>query len=79
MNLPWTSLLVDGPEVGESRDKCYLGIFKSEEIDQDIWYFGNQAMEEYYAVFDLSPADERGKDYIQFGIAHKVETHMFEY
>ena len=36
-------------------------------------------MEDYYAVFDLTPADERNENFIQFGIAQKVESHEFDY
>ena len=40
---------------------------------------GNAIMDDYYAVFDLTPADERNENFIQFGIAKKVEGHEFEY
>lgn len=64
--------------MGESREKCFIGVFKSTEILQDTWYMGNLIMKEYYAVFDASPADEFGEHFIQFGIAKKNPIHTFE-
>jgi hypothetical protein len=79
MVIPFDKLLVPGNELGDTRHTCYIGIFRSREIDEDTWYIGNQAMGDHYAVFDLTPADEEGKDYIQFGIAQKVDGHSFQY
>ena len=39
---------------------------------------GNAIMDDFYAVFDVTPADERNDDYIQFGIGKKVAGHKFE-
>jgi hypothetical protein len=39
---------------------------------------GNALMDEYYAVFDVTPADEKNENFIQFGIGKKVSGHEFE-
>lgn len=39
---------------------------------------GNAIMDDYYAVFDLTPADERKQNYIQFGIGKKALNHQFD-
>jgi hypothetical protein len=39
---------------------------------------GNAIMDDYYAVFDVTPADERNENYIQFGIGKKIAGHQFE-
>ena len=36
-------------------------------------------MKNYYTVFDATAADEKGDDYLTFGIAYKVANLSFEY
>jgi hypothetical protein len=36
-----------------------LPIFKSEKENLDTWIMGNQFLENYYVVFDMTPYDER--------------------
>ena len=79
ISVPFEKLLVRGDHIGESYKYCYIGVFKSAQIEKDTWHMGNAIMDDYYAVFDLTPADERNENYIQFGIAKKVEGHEFEY
>lgn len=77
--MPFEKLLIRGDHIGESYRYCYIGVFKSAEIEQDTWHMGNALMSDYYAVFDLTPADERNENFIQFGIGKKVAGHVFEY
>lgn len=75
-------MLIPGNKLGDTINTCYIGIFKSSEIKQDTWYIGNVVMKDYYAVFDLTPADDEagGKaDFIQFGIGMKLDGHGLEY
>ena len=78
MKVDFDKLLIPGDRLGDTHTKCYLGIFKSTEIDKDTWHMGNAIMDDYYAVFDVTPADERNQNYIQFGIGKKVANHQFE-
>lgn len=64
--------------MGGLSTQCYLGIFQSKEIEQDTWYLGNILMEDYYVVYDATPADEQGLDYIQLGLARSVDTLIYQ-
>lgn len=37
--------------------------------DSINWYFGNMFMNEYYTVFDMTPYNERGENFLQIGFA----------
>ena len=78
IQVDFNKLLINGDRLGDVHTKCYLGVFKSTEIQKDTWHMGNAIMDDYYAVFDLTPADERKQDYIQFGIGKKAANHQFE-
>ena len=71
-------ILIPGNLLGETKDKCFLGVFKSTETNQDTWYMGNQIIKDYYIVFDASPADEHNHHFIQMGIAEKNPDHIYE-
>ena len=47
---------------------CYLPVFRSMKGDQNTWYLGNLFMNYFYLVFDMSPYDDFGKDYITIGV-----------
>jgi len=64
-------LMISGNLVGDSSDSCYIPIFKSENTEKDVWYLGNLFMNNYYMVFDQTPAD-RGEDYLQIGFAKQT-------
>lgn len=72
-------MLLDGPLIGEAENTCFLAVFKSTEIEQNTWFMGNQMMRNHYTVFDATAADEKGEDYITFGIANKAASHAFDY
>ena len=59
--------MVEGSVFGDSDDSCFIPVFKSP--DQNVWYIGNLVMNYFYLVFDMTPFDEHGKDYIQVGVA----------
>lgn len=62
-------LLIPAKNLGDSADHCYVGVFRSLRADQQTWYLGNLFMKKYYIVYDMTPYDERGENYIQVGIA----------
>ena len=41
IRVPFEKLLIPGNELGDTRFTCYIGVFRSTEIDQDTWYIGN--------------------------------------
>jgi len=63
--LPFSSyFMIDGETFGD-KGTCYFPVFKSGVIgDQDSWYIGNMFIRYFYLSFDMSPHDEKGKDYI---------------
>ena len=67
-----SKLLIPGQNVGGKIGQCYIGMFSSKSIEMDTWYIGNIVMEEYYVVYDATPA-EQGQDWIQLGIAPSVD------
>lgn len=67
--LPVTKLFfLDGNVLGGSADSCYIPVFRS-QLNDNRWYFGNFFTSYFYLVFDQTPIEEFGKDYIQIGIA----------
>lgn len=79
INVSFADMLLDGPLIGEAENTCFLAVFKSTEIEQNTWFMGNQMMRNHYTVFDATAADEKGEDYITFGIANKAASHAFDY
>jgi hypothetical protein len=67
--LPSTNaFLISGEKLGDSVNTCYLPVFQS-NYDDGTMYIGNLFMNYFYMVFDMSPYDEFGKDYITVGVA----------
>ena len=58
------STFTSGEQFGDSKNQCYIPVFKSAETKQDTWHIGNLFMQNYYTVFDMTPHDERGKNFI---------------
>ena len=46
------------------RNQCRILVYQSLKGKDDVWYLGNVFMRNYYVVYDMSPLDERGEDYI---------------
>lgn len=65
--------MIDGSNFNDPNT-CYFPVFKSLKGSQDTWYIGNLFINYFYLVFDMSPLDERGKDYIQIGVAPANRT-----
>ena len=62
--IPFTpKYMIDGASF-KDPNTCYFPIFKSMNGVQDTWYIGNLFINYFYLVFDMSPLDEFGKDYI---------------
>ena len=68
-----TSLYVNGEEIDGNANRCYLPVFKSTKNDIH-WYFGNFFTSYFYMVFDQTPIEEFGKDYIQIGFGPRNPT-----
>jgi len=63
-------MLIQAKDLGDrTSNNCYVGVFRSLNANQETWYLGNLFMNKYYVVYDMTPYDEQGKDYIQVGIA----------
>jgi len=64
-------MFISGTEIeGDAGiDTCYLAVFKSQSIATETWFVGNVFMREQYVVYDMTPKDNDGKDYIQVGVA----------
>jgi len=53
-------LLVDGTYFGDSRETCYVPVFKSDVTigpDERVIFMGNIFTSNYYLVYDQSPQD----------------------
>lgn len=59
-------LFVPGEQLGNAyKGRCYLSIFANINTShQNKIYLGNIFMANYYVVFDMTPYDERGEDFI---------------
>ena len=56
--------MIPGQVMGDSEDTCYLPVFRSISGAQDQWYVGSLFLQYFYLVFDMTPYDEEGEDYI---------------
>lgn len=61
-------LFVNGEQFGASPNLCYVTVFQSRLVDDDVWHVGSSLMKNYYVVYDMTPFDELGEDYILIGI-----------
>lgn len=57
------SMLINGPDVGDVENTCYVPVFRSQN-NQDTWFLGGLFLSQYYVVFDMTPYDEYNQDYI---------------
>lgn len=66
-------LLIPGDQIGgsEGGNFCYIGIQKQTHLSKSLWTIGNVILKKYLIVYDMTPFNERHKDYIQIGIAPK--------
>jgi hypothetical protein len=61
----FNSHMFPGSTIGDVENTCYLPIFSSSLADEDdTWYIGNLFINYFYMVYDMTPMDELGKDYI---------------
>ena len=69
-------LFVDGDQISSRwADRCYLTVFPNNiDSSQDNIYLGNIFLASYYVVYDATPADEHGWDFLQVGIAPQAEA-----
>jgi hypothetical protein len=63
--------LVSGSLVGDTHNTCYMGVFKSEEQEQNIWYMGTMFMSSYYVTLNYTDSIENGDDYVVVGFGKK--------
>ena len=64
-------MLVSPSDIGLNDNFCYMAVFKSGINYSFTWMIGNQFMRKYYIVYDQTPYDEQGQDYIQIGFAEQ--------
>ena len=60
-------LKITGSRFGVSDDHCYVPIFRSGSKSKFNWQMGSIFTKKFYVVYDMTPYDERGEDYIQIG------------
>lgn len=65
------ALLLDGTEIGLTKDECVIPVFKSKLIASNEWILGTIFLQYYYVVFDMSGLHQNKVDYIQVGIGEK--------
>lgn len=62
-------LLISGSDVGDTNNRCYIPVFRSQIGFIDTWQVGSVFAQNYYLVYDMTPYDEKNQNYIQLGIA----------
>jgi hypothetical protein len=69
--------LLSGSHVGdpEGNNVCYSPVFISDN-DTKTWFLGNMFLNEYYTVFDMTPFNERGENYLQVGFAKQSKENL---
>jgi hypothetical protein len=46
--------LIDGPQIGEKENTCYIPFFATAVLGNTDWYMGNMFLQTYYTVFDIN-------------------------
>ena len=54
--------------MSNNSKRCSLRIIASSDANQDYWILGSLFMNNYYTVFDMTPHDYYGLNFIQIGI-----------
>ena len=67
-------LLIPGSKIGASDDWCYIPIFRSNFGSYTMWHLGSIFIQKYYVIYDMTPYDNFGKNYLQVGIGLKNTT-----
>jgi len=70
--IKYNDLHMSGTEFGDEKgdNSCYIPVFAhglTKEMDKDydkLLIVGNIFMKDYYIVYDMTPLDENGEDYI---------------
>lgn len=70
-------MFIDGTDLDDSPNSCYLAVFKSQTQQTDTWYLGNVFMKEYYVVYDHTPKSYYHRTFIQVGIAKQRDQEIF--
>jgi len=70
VQVPMRHLFIEGEELLQRyKGDCYLGIFANKDTShQTSIYLGNLFMQEHYVVYDATPVDDYGWDFLQIGI-----------
>jgi len=73
--VPIWRYLIDPKALGYKKamydDKCMLGIFISNNNQQDHIIIGSEFFREHYVMYDMTPHADHDQDYIQVGIAER--------
>jgi hypothetical protein len=73
-SLPFNKLKITGVLMQDRPTTCYIPIFHHGMTgirDLNVIYVGNIFLEDYYLIYDMSPLEDHGKDYIQIAMGHK--------
>lgn len=66
VTLDHEDLFIDGPQLGSGlKGQCYLRVFPNTIADTSNYiYLGNTVLAKYYVVYDATPVDDYGFDFL---------------
>ena len=67
INVEELDLRIPGGRFGASDNHCYVPVFRSGSKSKTQWKMGSIFTKKFYVVYDMTPYDERGEDFIQIG------------
>jgi len=66
------NMKIPDEEIGLPGDECYIPVFNHNYAREgETVIIGNILMKKFYIVYDMSPSESDGKDYIQIAFGPK--------